>query len=287
MSLLDPKLQAFVAVVENRTVHGAAKTLSLSQTGVTQRIRALEQQLSTTLFKRSRSGMNMTSEGEALLRYCQRALELEGAIKNEISGEEKSIQVSITLAGPTSLITSRVIPICLGLYDEFPNLTLSYHLNDTESRSELLKKGIVELAVLRPEEVALEMDSKMLRPEKYILVASSLWKKRRTLEIIQSERIVDFYASDLSTQSYLKTFDLLSHARPDRIYANANDALITLIKHGVGYGTLLQEVAAPWLQNGELIQLNSGKVVENPIALAWYPRREMPKYFQKIIHTLK
>ena len=42
MSLLDPRLQAFVSVIRNQTVHGASKELGLTQTAVTQRIRALE-----------------------------------------------------------------------------------------------------------------------------------------------------------------------------------------------------------------------------------------------------
>ena len=63
MSLLSQNLQAFAAIVKQGTVMGAAKELRLTQTGVTQRIRSLEQQLATTLFIRSRKGMKLTSEG--------------------------------------------------------------------------------------------------------------------------------------------------------------------------------------------------------------------------------
>ena len=78
MRLLSHNLQAFIAVVEQSTVHGAAKQVNLTQTGVTQRIRALESDLQTTLFLRSRKGMKLTREGEALLRYCRGAVDLEG-----------------------------------------------------------------------------------------------------------------------------------------------------------------------------------------------------------------
>jgi LysR family transcriptional regulator (chromosome initiation inhibitor) len=78
MSLLSPNLKAFAAIVRQGTVHGAAQGLYLTQTGVTQRIRALEKELGTTLFLRSRKGMRLTQEGEALLRYCKGAEDLEG-----------------------------------------------------------------------------------------------------------------------------------------------------------------------------------------------------------------
>ncbi|PJB09950.1 MAG: LysR family transcriptional regulator, partial [Gammaproteobacteria bacterium CG_4_9_14_3_um_filter_38_9] len=78
MSLLSPNLIAFMAIVKHKTVHGAADAIHLTQTAVTQRIRSLEKQLKTTLFVRTRRGMVLTQEGEALWRYCMAAKSLEG-----------------------------------------------------------------------------------------------------------------------------------------------------------------------------------------------------------------
>ena len=71
MSLLHPQLLAFMAIVERKTVLASAKDLGLTQTGVTQRIKALEAHLNATLFTRSRKGMMLTEEGQSLLLYCQ------------------------------------------------------------------------------------------------------------------------------------------------------------------------------------------------------------------------
>ncbi|MBY0451706.1 MAG: LysR family transcriptional regulator, partial [Bdellovibrionaceae bacterium] len=60
MSLLSPPLEAFWAITRKGTVQDASKILGITQTGVTQRIRALEKQLKTTLFTRSRKGMKLT-----------------------------------------------------------------------------------------------------------------------------------------------------------------------------------------------------------------------------------
>lgn len=287
MSLLDSKIQAFYEIAKIGTVHGAAKSLKITQTGVTQRIRALERQLSATLFIRSRSGMKLSHEGQALFRYCQNALDLEGQTLSEMSGTKNRSLIPLTLAGPTSIVSSRIIPSCMNIYTEFPQIALSYRLDDQENRADLLKKGLVQLAILSPEDVSLEMDSKILRPDKYILVASKKWKNRKTTDIIKSERIIDFYETDLTTHNYLKKYDLLKIARPDRIFANTNFALMSLIKAGIGYGTLTQEVAEEALAKEELIALNQKQVFEDPQALAWYPRTEMPGYFRRIIEAIK
>ena len=73
MILLDPQLHAFEAIVKTGTVHAAAKLLHLTQTAVTQRLRMLEQKMKTTLFIRSRRGMQLTTE-EIISIHSQRTI---------------------------------------------------------------------------------------------------------------------------------------------------------------------------------------------------------------------
>ncbi|MCM0606619.1 MAG: LysR family transcriptional regulator [Xanthomonadaceae bacterium] len=62
MSLRSPQLEAFLSVAKSKTVHGAAKDLGITQTGVTQRIRALEGSLSTTHAYENRTRMHGSDE---------------------------------------------------------------------------------------------------------------------------------------------------------------------------------------------------------------------------------
>ena len=110
MSLLHPGVQAFLAIVRHGTVHGAAREIGLSQTGVTQRIRGLERDLGTTLFIRSRKGMLVTAEGEALVRWSQTVGELEGELLSFVRRRETAAEVRVTMTGPSSLMRCRVIP---------------------------------------------------------------------------------------------------------------------------------------------------------------------------------
>jgi DNA-binding transcriptional LysR family regulator len=287
MSLLSSNLQAFLAITKTRTVHGAAKQIGITQTGVTQRIRALESELSSTLFIRSRRGMSLTPEGEALLRYCSSATELEGEALASIQGAAVQRKVEIVITGPTSILNSRIIPQCIPLYNEFDKLFLSYRFDDLDSRIETLRSGAAQFAIVAPEQVVREMDSKRLKPEKYVLVGSPKWKGRSTREIIQKERIIDFDPTDKMSFSYLRKYKLLDRMNPDRIFANQNEALIQLFSQGVGYGVLTLEVAKPWMDSGQLILLNSGGYLENPIALAWYPRPQIPPYLEMLIRAIK
>lgn len=287
MSLLSQNLQAFMAIVQQTTVHGAAKQLNLTQTGVTQRIRSLEGELGTTLFLRSRKGMRLTQEGEALLRYCKGAKDLEGQALSQINGAGQEQPIYLSIVGPTSVMTSRIVSQCANLYTDWPNLYLNFMISDTEDRLNLVRSGKAALAIVPPEQVPNEMDSKVLKPEKYILVASPKWKGRKLTDILETERIIDFDEADQTSLHYLKQFHLLSKIRKPRLFANNNEAIIKLFSQGVGFGTLTQEIAKPHLDSADLITLNNGATMEAPWALTWYPRAEMPTYFRAIVSSIR
>lgn len=287
MSLLSAPLQAFSSISRLGTVHAAARELGLTQTAVTQRLRALEHQLSTTLFTRSRKGMRLTQEGEALLRYCLAARELEGDALAGISGKGTSQTRRFTVAGPTSLMRSRIIPQCSPVLRAFPGVAAHFNITDIETRDQLLKQGECDLAVLPPEQVSREMDSKLLRPEKYVLVGSPSWKGRPLTKLLEQERIIDFDPTDGTTHAYLKTFGLLGHAQSERHFVNNNESLVELFSKGTGYGVLTTEFAREHLDRGALLLLNQGRVLENPVALAWYPRPQMPEYLDAFIQAIR
>ena len=123
MSLLSPNLQAFLAIAETGTVHSAASKINLTQTGVTQRIRALERDLNCTLFIRSRKGMQLTHEGSALLNYCQQSIETEAITFSKIHRAGLETFVDITISGPTSIMGSRVSRQVNSLYKKFPKFS--------------------------------------------------------------------------------------------------------------------------------------------------------------------
>ena len=287
MMLMSHNLQAFLAVTRTGTVVGAAKTLSLTQTAVTQRIKSLERDIGTSLFLRNRKGMSLTHEGEALLQYCLQALELEGRVFAKVGGGIELSKVAITIAGPTSILSSRIVKQTSMLHGKFPQLRLNFLIDDSENRLTLLKSGKIQLAVLRPEEVANELESKVLQPENYILVGHPKWKHRRLDDILSKEKIIDFHKDDPTTINYLKHFGLMKQIVNDRIYANENRALLELLCQGVGYGTLTREIADEYISMGRVGSLNQGKAMKEPLALAWYSRREMPDYFKQIIIAIK
>lgn len=287
MSLLHHGIQAFRAIVSQGTVRGAAREIGLSQTGVTQRIRALERDLGATLFVRSRKGMGLTAEGEALRRWSQQVGDLEGELLAFVNRDRESQTVRMTVTGPSSLMLCRIIPQTSAVLADLPGVALSFDLNDEGQGLNRLKTGDAQLAVIPREQVVNELDAKLLAPARHLLVGPAAWRDRELTELLASERIIDFNKHDDATFAFLREHDLQSGPRERRHLVNNPDALTALVVAGLGYSVLPEDFAAPHLANGSLVDLSSGRWLDQEMALAWYPRHQMPWYFQQLVDVIK
>ena len=68
------QLQFFVAAAEQGSVTGAARALSISQSSVTEAIRALEDDLGVQLFDRQAWWLEITHRGSLFLRHARQIL---------------------------------------------------------------------------------------------------------------------------------------------------------------------------------------------------------------------
>lgn len=283
MSLLSPTLQAFWAVARKGTVQEASRFLGLTQTGVTQRIRSLESQLKTTLFTRSRKGMRLTKDGEELLHYVLATSKIEGMTLSRIQKAGEIENRTVSLVGPSSILRSRLIPQFLKAQTKFKNLKYHFDLSDTESNSEKLKSGSFDFAILEHHDVTKEMDSKILKPERYKVFVAASWKRRAFLEILKTESIIDFNPNDKMTLNYLEKYKLKTAALTARHFANNTDALATMISEGLGFSVLSEEFAKPLVKSGQLFDIQPERHFDYKVALAWYYRPELPEYMKTLI----
>ncbi len=85
--MLSNRLKAFVAVCETGGYKKAAEKLFISQPGVSQHIRNLEQEMGTKLIvfrKGQLKLMQLTKHGEILLKYCQQVVRQDKQLKEEL-----------------------------------------------------------------------------------------------------------------------------------------------------------------------------------------------------------
>ncbi|WP_191092715.1 LysR family transcriptional regulator [Cysteiniphilum sp. JM-1] len=218
MIRLSPLLQAFLSVEKNKTVHAAAETLFLTQTAVTQRIKQLEEKLGASLFIRSRKGMQLTEEGQVLLRYCHDMQNLENSYLHSLNMSESDNIIALKLVSSSTLMKTRIVKVVTTIAKLYPQLRLHLQIQDIEARHELLKTGQVDLAIVNNKQISKEMCTKVLSPERYVFIVPKIWAKRSIKEIVLNENIIDFDSSDDITFSYSQVGKFLITKHSNRTF---------------------------------------------------------------------
>jgi DNA-binding transcriptional LysR family regulator len=90
---LHPRqLECFIAVAEEGNLGRAAGRLHLAQPPLTRRIRQLEQDIGTQLFRRTAAGMELTEPGAVLLERAQRIVTLS---ERAVSAAQRSVSGTV------------------------------------------------------------------------------------------------------------------------------------------------------------------------------------------------
>ncbi|MCV0402576.1 MAG: LysR family transcriptional regulator [Chloroflexi bacterium] len=144
------QLEALVTVARLGSISAAAEELVVSQPAVTARLQALERQLDTQLFVRSRSGTRLTGTGRAFLPHVERALAAVRAGRLAVSDVVSGTGGRLTI-GAAPAVSTYVLPAMLHRFqDEHPQVQLSVRSGHSEEVLAMVLREEVELGLMRP-----------------------------------------------------------------------------------------------------------------------------------------
>ena len=141
----------FCEVAEEESISDAAKSLYISQSAVSQSIKVLEKKLGITLFIRSTKRVQLTPEGETLLRHVEPAINL-------IARGEAQIMEAGTLGGGQLRIGASdticryfLVPYLNRFHRSFPNVHIKVTNQTSTQCVDLLESGqLSKLASFQP-----------------------------------------------------------------------------------------------------------------------------------------
>jgi DNA-binding transcriptional LysR family regulator len=115
-------LRIFLEVARQGSVQAASKRLKLDHSTVTRRIGKLESLLAVKLLDRSRKGITVRAEGQALLKHVEQMDMHAGSLQDAVTGTEAAQTVRIaTMEGLASMYLAR----CLSELAQFaPNVKI-------------------------------------------------------------------------------------------------------------------------------------------------------------------
>lgn len=148
-------LRALVAVADAGSVTRAATVLNLVQPAVSRQLRLLEEDVGAPLFDRSRQGMVLTAEGQALLAHARHILLSVARARAEIGPASGPVVGAVTvglLASTAELLAGDLV---VAIASAYPQVQLRIVVGYSAPLLQWLQEGEVDVGLLYdPKEAA-------------------------------------------------------------------------------------------------------------------------------------
>ena len=232
-------VEAFYWVVSLKSVSRAAEKLYITQSAMSSRIAALEEELGVLLLDRRDKQFRLTVAGMRFFNHAQRLLALQREIKSEMgAGAQRA--VSLRIGAIESVLHSWLIEWVQHMRSNNPDFELELTVETTPVLVDQVRRGALDLAFAALPTSGENLRSRALPPMEMVFVGHrELHRKRRyTLTDLAQGELLTFQRG---SQPHVGLLDLFRAAglEPRRVHTISSiSAMVQLVEGGIGVATL-------------------------------------------------
>ena len=260
MKMLDPAaLDCLAALVDEGSFERAAHRLAITQSAVSQRLRALEMQIGQPLVVRSRP-LRLTGPGQVLLRYARQLQALRSDVARDL-GERIDVEDRVPIAVNADSLATWVLPALADFHARTGD-TVALQVDDQDHTREWLKNGTVIGAVTTAAEPLAGCRVDALGQMSYVAAVSPAFRARyfegRTLvEGFRSAPMLVFNQKDLMQHRFLRQV-AGEDCHPPQWWGFSTQSFLEAGLIGMGWGLHPRPLVAEMLADGRLVDLCPG-----------------------------
>lgn len=277
MSTFDPDaLECLAAIVEEGGFERAAQRLSITQSAVSQRLRALEAQIGTVLIVRSRP-LKPTSAGQLLLKHTKQLRLLRADLERDLkelapsstggAREEERIAIAIN----ADSIATWALPALTDLACQ--GLPLEIIHDDQDFTQEWLREGHVVGCVTTLKQALRGCKVTSLGAMNYVAVAQPAYAQKHCPKGLSPHNFRDmpFIAfnrkDDGQTEFVSKAFGLKRVAL-NQMFVPSSEGQVRAVMAGWGVAVVVEQLARGLIEQGQLVNIAPAYTL--PIQLYWH-----------------
>jgi LysR family transcriptional regulator (chromosome initiation inhibitor) len=252
------QLATFHTVIEDGSFEAAARTLHVTPSAVSQRIKALEQDVGQVLVRRTKP-CAATEAGQALVRLAGQIAMLERealAAARGAPGGGGRTRISVVVNADS--LHTWFLPALAALPAE-PQLGFELHQDDQDHTAELLRAGTAMAAVTSQHVAVQGCRVERLGTMRYLAMAAP----GRFADFASTPMLV-FNRKDRLQHRFLAG---LGHgnAEPPIHYVPAAHAFVEAIRLGLGWGMIPEQTAREDIAAGRGVDLAPGRHLDVPL----------------------
>lgn len=261
--------RTLAVVIDEGTFDAAARRLRITPSAVSQRVKALEQQLGRVLVVRSKP-VRATDAGAPIVRLARQVALLEHDALAEFGLDEASARpISLALAVNADSLATWFLPALARVGERHP-VVFDLHRDDQDFTAGLLESGTVLGAVTSQSAPVAGCLVRPLGVMRYEAVATPVFAERWGLApgvaraaALAAAPLVDFDRRDDLQREHLSAQGIDPDG-PPRHFVPASSDFATAVKLGLGWGMLPAFQSAEELDRGALVRLD-GDPIDVPL----------------------
>ncbi len=232
--------KVFYHVANTLSFSEASKQLFISQSAVSQSIKVLEKKLNQTLFIRSTKRVQLTPEGEILLKHIEPAINLIQKGENQLLEANTLNGGQLRIGASDTICRYFLIPYLQQFHIQYPNVHIKVTNQTSIECAHLLESGQVDFIVTNYPNSGLSNSQtiRTIREFTDVFVANRqhfpLEDKVFTLKELQDYPILMLTRKSTTSEFLHKMFQRSRLDLVPEIELSSNDLLIDLARIGLG-----------------------------------------------------
>jgi DNA-binding transcriptional LysR family regulator len=166
------QLRSFLAIVDTGSFTRAGERVNKTQSAVSMHVRRLEEQLGCALFVKQGRTARLTSEGERLIEYARRIMQIEAGAMAALS--RKGLKGSVRLGIPDDYAEAFLAEILTLFNRRHPLVEVSVVCENSIELTAQVHAGAIEIALVTDHEGLIGFE--LIREEPLVWVASKRFK---------------------------------------------------------------------------------------------------------------
>ena len=265
-------LKNFIAISRHGSVAAAAREIGLTAAAAGQQLQHLEAEIGIALFDRNKRSLVLNNHGRALIEPIQdiiaRYESLGSGLKNELSG-------TIVLGALVSTLMGHFGKALDELKRNYPELEIKLIAGLSSNFLEQVLDGTLDAAIVTESPFALPQSAKWteLYKEPMVLILPQTGQKRSRSTvgdeaILKSLPFIRFERKTWTGHLVDQTIKVNKLAINEGMEINSVEAIIELVRQGLGYSIIPQLANVDWKHDQRLrIHTLSGKTIYRKVGL--------------------
>lgn len=283
-------LRIFESVYRTKNMTQSAVELHMTQSGVSQNIKSLEDILEIILFDRIKQKLIPTKRAEILYNSCSKNLyEIEDTLA-ELTGTEKEVKGEVVLGIPIEFGNNLILPKLAQFGRENPKISYRIRYGHSAEMNDDLLTGKLDFAFVDDYSFDSEIETIKVHDEILELVAApsfldSYGEPQNSKKYFEKLNYIDYLSDAFVLKSWFR-----HHLKASQINLNIKASLMDvvgmsrMIIHGLGAGILPLHRVRNLRKRGQKVHIfpGCGSPMKNAISVAYVGSRVMD-YSVKVV----